>query len=68
MSDLELFTKAMHGAAELVDRYGEEFLPAFIAMEEQVRIAQQQSTAMSRALATAKEMAAKSRRSKSNQR
>ncbi|TLP69359.1 hypothetical protein FEE96_03495 [Parasedimentitalea maritima] len=54
MSDLELYTKALAGAAELVAKYGDEFLPAFICMEQKVEEARSQKSAMARALEVAR--------------
>jgi hypothetical protein len=54
MTDLEFYTKALAGAAELVAKYGEEFLPAFVCMEQKVEEARSQNTAMNRALEIAR--------------
>ncbi len=57
MSKLELYTKALDAAALLVAKFGDEFLPAFVAMEEQLERLQAQETAKERALRLASQRA-----------
>ncbi|WP_291733748.1 hypothetical protein [Leisingera sp. F5] len=48
---MDLYQEALRGAAELVQRYGEEFLPFFLRMEAAVAELEGQGSAIDRALA-----------------
>lgn len=51
------FRKALEGAAQLVARYGDEFLPVFIRLEHEVQEMEKRNSAMERAKALAKKLA-----------
>lgn len=53
-SDEQLCRRALEGAAQLVELYGEEFLPLFLRLEEELEKALGQRTAVDRALALAR--------------
>lgn len=52
----ELYRKALIGAAQLVSQFGDEFLPAFIRMEEELEILAGKSLAEARAVEIAKKI------------
>ena len=52
-SDLNLYRRALAGAAQLVALHGDEFLPAYVALETEVDKAQSAVEARNRALQTA---------------
>lgn len=51
------FHKALEGAAQLVARYGDEFLPVFIRLEQEVQEMERRKSALERARALAKKLA-----------